>query len=392
MSSPSKNTIDISKVTDDFQGMEVKTSKRRNSPGSKSPTLQTSLGRAHVYYIDANGIKVFLGSADDRTKLTHFSSVARQQLISYRYGKIANMGASREVVLSCVDYDAGRLVLRYINDNDIHKPKPLYFDLLGTSPSFPFACKVHHATNVFRIGREVRGNELRGYLLTYIHRITKVTFAEFQVVCETLFFDSGLMKHALNKVAFHTLKGWIEQDELAQIDTYCRASDAYKNTNLVEQIEAIFQLEMKKEEAMKKAADARAVAENLVVVNASVAGMPLVLSSELKKVTATQPAGEQSLNAATDPAAFDKSHQRTSSKDIARSDKNHKKAFGNVGGKVGAIKAAPGLAQLKAKSQNMTKEVAGVKDDNATIAPTEAAAEIEVKATRKISYAKMLGS
>jgi hypothetical protein len=33
------------------------------------------------------------------------------------------MGTDREVIIPTVDYDAGRLVLKYINENAIHSPK-----------------------------------------------------------------------------------------------------------------------------------------------------------------------------------------------------------------------------------------------------------------------------
>jgi hypothetical protein len=200
-----KTNNSSSKIPDNNADMTVTARERATALANQFPP-QTSVGNAHIFYFNPNGGKIFLGTAENRTKLVHFSNAARDQLIKIdpQTGKPKNMGTDREVIIPTVDYDAGRLVLKFINENAIHSHKQLSSALLPTSCPLSFTSKVFQACNAFRIPRELRGNEIREHLLSQIRGLRYLTLADFQHVCENVHFDTGLVHIMCNKVAFHT--------------------------------------------------------------------------------------------------------------------------------------------------------------------------------------------
>jgi hypothetical protein len=236
-------------------------------------TASERVDNAHIFVFKPNGGKLFLGTADNQAKLVRFSGAAREQF-------------AREVIIPPVDYDAGRLVLKYINENDIHSPKPLALSSLPAHAPLSFACNVYHACNAFRIPRDLRGNEVREHILFSIRGLKNVTLADFQSVCESVHFDAGLMRVLFNKVAYHTMKHWISEHELACIWEYVNLPST-AHLSLVGKTEEVWQ------EVWDRASDDEQFAFceehglQVVVVHQSIAGAPLVLSSGSKK-----PAGQ----------------------------------------------------------------------------------------------------
>lgn len=271
----------------------MKLSELRPAPGTKVDPKIASSGTTHLFYHNHDGTKTSLGTFDDRIKLIHFSGVAHDQIVRFETNpdKVKAAGSTREVNFFSVDLDAGRIVLDYINNNNIHNPLPLSLNLLPARAPFAISCKVHHACNTFRIVRAARGEQLRDHIARHIRHTKAATFLDFKLACDWLFFDTGLMKLMLQKVAYHTLKEWIDQHELGRMWRYCTQSDRTKGSNLVERLNVVF-AELERQEREKAAGDA-------TVVHKSVAGAPVDLTSSPQK-GAVAAAGAQ---AASSPAS-----------------------------------------------------------------------------------------
>jgi hypothetical protein len=338
---PSNKSDSSVKITDKLTNMGVTVSEHASGPERKSPK-QISAGNAHLFFFKPNGGKLFLGTADDRGKLVRFSNVARDQLvkINVQSGKPKNMGNDREVIIPAVDYDAGRLVVRYINENSIHNPKQLSLALLPAHFPLSFACKVYQACNSFRIPRDLRGNEVREHILSQIRGLRNVNLTEFQSVCETLHFDVGLMRVMCNKVAFHTFKKWISEHELSCIWEYINLPST-AHLGLVGQTEEVWQDVWDRASDEEQCAFREEHGLQIVVVHQSVAGAPLVLSSGSKKPVLKINTGDQSVHNVA------RMHQRVPSNDddnLSTTAAVENKVSGNIG----AIKVAPSLAQATA--------------------------------------------
>jgi hypothetical protein len=213
-----------------------------SSPSKKPSSIPNNPGSVNIFYNASPGNKVFLGTVSDRSKLAQFSLIARDQLVKEdaRASKSSKSSIQHTVVLGRIDHEAGLLVLEYINNGDIAKPKPVTYDLLPANSTLALRCKVHQACNAFRIPHRLCGDEFRDRLCFEIRHLPVVTFADFQLVCDTVPFDAGLMNVMQNKVAYHTLRGWITEHELACIWEYVSKSDAVKGSNYVERINANF--------------------------------------------------------------------------------------------------------------------------------------------------------
>ena len=225
-----------------LEEIELEATNNELSPSKMPSDIPTIPGSANVFYHASPGNKVFLGTVNDRSKLAHFSLIAREQLVKEdaRASKSSKTSIQYTVVLGRVDHQAGLLVLKYINDSDVQHPKPIAYDLLPADSTLALRCKVHQACNTFRIPHRLCGDEFRDRLCFEIRHLSVVTFADFQLVCETVPFDAGLMNVMQNKVAYHTLRGWITEHELACIWEYVSKSDAVKDSNYVERINTDF--------------------------------------------------------------------------------------------------------------------------------------------------------
>jgi hypothetical protein len=368
-------------TSDKLTNMSITASERAPAPASNSPP-QTSVGNAHIFYFKPNGGKIFLGTAENRTKLAHFSNAARDQLIKIdpQIGKLKNMGNDREVIISPVDYDAGRLVLNFINENAIHTPKQLSSALLPTNCPLSFTCKVVQACNAFRIPRELRGDEIRKALLSRTRGLRYVTLADFQNVCENVHFDAGLVHVTCNKVAFHTWKKWISEHELACIWEYINLpATAY--LGLVAKMEEVWDEVWLKAPEEEQDAFREEHGLQVVVLHRSVAGAPLVLSSGPKKPILKINTGSLITHKVPEPV-----DQR-----LPSDDHDKPSTTAAVENKVGGSKAALSLAQVKAApslAQQKASESNGADDKD-----KKAAAPVDKKApARQFSYAKALGN
>lgn len=189
-------------------------------------------------YTTNDGKKKLLGTVANRSKLLQFSHAARQAL------------PARELVLEGVDEAAGRTIIAWINGNSLTRPKPLLFRLLGSNPQFVDGCKIHHASYMFQLRRDLRGDDIRNRLFEYIRAIRNVTLAEFQMVQLWLYFDSGLVLEMKRKIAYHTVREWIPDEERGQLMYYFLGHDVSNGTTLVKEmveLEAFYTAEVARE-------------------------------------------------------------------------------------------------------------------------------------------------
>jgi hypothetical protein len=378
--SSSKTNNSSSKIRDNHTNMTVTACERATALANQFPP-QTSVGNAHIFYFKPEGGKIFLGTAENRTKLVHFSNAARDQLIKVdpQTGKPKNMGNDREVIIPTVDYDAGRLVLKFINENAIHSPKALSSALLPTNCPLSYTCKVFQACNAFRIPRELRGNEIREHILSQIRGLRYVILADFQHVVENVHFDAGLVHIMCNKVAFYTWKKWTSEHELACIWEYINLP-ATAHLDLAAKMEEVWNEVWLKAPEEEQDAFREQYGLQVVVVHQSAADAPLVLSSSPKKPVLKVNTGSQSGRKVAAPVV-----QRVPSDDHGNSS-----TTAAVENKVGKIKAAPSLAQVKAAPSLAQAKVASqqkTEEKKATSAPAD-----KKEPARQFSYTKALGN
>jgi hypothetical protein len=342
------------------------------SPSNKTrsnPSITQKLAKMGVTASERvdkpNRGKLFLGTADNQAKLVRLSGVAREQL-------------TREVIIPPVDYDAGRLVLEYINENDVHNPKPLGLSSLSPHAPLSFACKVYHACNAFRIPRDLRGNEVREYILFSIRGLKNVTLVDFQSVCESVHFDPGLMRVIFNKVAYHIMKKRISEYELSCIWEYVNLPST-AHLSLVGKIEEVWQEVWDRASNDEQFAFREEHGLQIVVVHQIVAGAPLVLSPGPKKPVLKINTGTQSgrkVAESVDQRRPSDSSDNSSTTIAAEKEVGTTKAAPSLAN----VKAAPSLAQAKATAQQKTAESKKV------VAPAEK------KPAGVFSYAKALGN
>jgi hypothetical protein len=197
-----------------------------NSPANPS----RSINAVDVYYLDG-GTKTLLGVASDKVKLARFSTTASLQLRVKRgrfaeedvYSTADDGDRKLEILLELpIDYEAGLLILRWINGNSIYVAKPLNYDV-PPAFSFGFYCKIHAATRVFRIRREMSGSRVREILEEYIGGLQQPGFDEFRIANEQLEFDPPLIYLMRSQVvSVHLVKG-LAEGEYGRIMEYCAA-------------------------------------------------------------------------------------------------------------------------------------------------------------------------
>jgi hypothetical protein len=133
-----------------------------------------------------------------------------------------------------LDYEAGLLILRWINGNSIYAAKPLIFDA-PTKFSFDFYCKIHRATHVFRMRRELEGSRVRKVLEEYIGGLRQPTFVDFRIANEEIEFDPPLIYLMRSQVvSVHLVEG-LAEGEYGRIMEYCEA----QGENLLKEMKAI---------------------------------------------------------------------------------------------------------------------------------------------------------
>lgn len=261
---------------------------------SKEPSIKfTTLDNVNVFYYARAGNKIFIGTIDDGTKLAHFSLIACDQLLlaDARSSKSANKDNKREVTIGRVDREAGLLLLKYINSNNINYPEPITYDLFPTDSTLALRCRVHHACNVFRIPRQLCGDDFRDRLCFDIRQLPTVTCPDLALVCETSYFDAGLTNVMQNKVAYHTLRGWVTEQELACIWEFVSKCDAIKGSNYIERINAIFEKLQADAAARGKVFNSGWCAEGVTPGQSSGAGKSMVMPTR-PKTMATGSAGK----------------------------------------------------------------------------------------------------
>ena len=446
---------------------------KKEASSSKEPSTKSAIfDKVNVYYYASAGNKIFLGTVDDATKFAHFSLIARDQLHSGEARSEVNKGNQRKVIVGRVDREAALLVLKYINNNSMYQPEPITDAHVPTDSTFALRCKVHHACNVFRIPRQLCRDDLRDRVCFEIRQLPTVTCADLQLICETAYFDAGLMNIMQNKVAYHTLRGWMSEHELACIWQFVSEHDKVKGSNYVERINAVFEKlqanaaargsvfssgwcaegvtpgqprgagqsvvmpTRPKNMAARTARNAAVISteaaaedqgarghsaqvnepevEEITFVRPSTAGPPLDLSAAPKN-TNTKFTGKARSTSMSNPKTVLKPSNAASSTDAdkinwsATGTAPPNKPFGNVGGTISAMKAAPGLGKGKGKleiavpepkeedKEGESKEEHG-KDkgrgkgkENITMTEATPSAGSPSTPGGKMSYAQMLG-
>jgi hypothetical protein len=205
----------------------------QNDPQLSRKELATPLklpNAVDIYYLDGD-TKTFLGVAKDKALLARFSTTAGHQ---HRGTAENTSGTQHEVVLGPLDHAAGLLVLRWINKNNVHVPRPLIYDMPAKF-TFDLYCKVHHATQVFRVRRELRGSRVRELLVEHIGSLQHPSFGDFKLAEEQLKFDPPLIYLMRSQVlSVHLVSGLAEGD-YDRIVQYC----ATKGMRLLEEMDAI---------------------------------------------------------------------------------------------------------------------------------------------------------
>jgi hypothetical protein len=196
-------------------------------PPQHSPTPSKSPEAIDIYYLNGDN-KIFLGTANDKVTFARFSSTVKSGTRS------EDPSGQHDVVLENVDHEAGSLILRWINGNNMHASKPLIFDVPATS-SFKFLCKLHRATQVFRVRREFRGNRVRELIVEYIDGLKKPSFGDFELAEEELGFDPPLIYLMRSQVCSVHLVSGLAEGEYARISEYCEA----QGKRLMEEMRAI---------------------------------------------------------------------------------------------------------------------------------------------------------
>jgi hypothetical protein len=201
--------------------------------GNELDPASTSSKTVDVYYIDGSGTKTFLGVAKDRMLLARFSSAASDQLRVAAEGS-KKTDATSEVIVQTLDHAAGLLVLRWINKSNMLMPRPLVFDV-PKQFSFELYCKIHRATHVFYIRRELRDRKVRGSLVEHIGKLRETCFDDFKVAHEQLEFDPPLMYLMRSQVISVHLVSGVAVGEYDRIVAYC----ATQGMRLLKEMDAI---------------------------------------------------------------------------------------------------------------------------------------------------------
>lgn len=393
---------------------------KKEASSSKEPSTKSAIfDKVSVYYCASAGNKIFLGTVDDAPKFAHFSLIARDQLHSGEARSEVNKGIQRRVTVGRVDREAALLVLKYINNNSMYQPEPITDAHVPTDSTFALRCKVHHACNVFRIPRQLCGDDLRDRVCFEIRQLPTVTCADLQLICETAYFDAGLMNIMQNKVAYHTLRGWMSEHELACIWEFVREHDEVKGSNYAERINAVFEKlqanaaargsvfnsgwcaegvtpgqpsgagqsvvmpTRPKNMAAATAGNAAVISteaaaedqgahghsaqadepevEEITFVRPSTAGPPLDLSAAPKNTNTKFTGSTRAVSTSTSKTIFKPSDAAPSTDAdkinwSAPETAPANKPFGNVGSTIGAIKAAPGLGKGKEKLEVAVSE------------------------------------
>jgi hypothetical protein len=101
--------------------------------------------------------------------------------------------------------------------------------------TFDLYCKVHHATQVFRVRRELRGSRVRELLVEHIGSLQHPSFGDFKLAEEQLKFDPPLIYLMRSQVlSVHLVSGLAEGD-YDRIVQYC----ATKGMRLLKEMDAI---------------------------------------------------------------------------------------------------------------------------------------------------------
>lgn len=79
---------------------------------------------------------------------------------------------------------------------------------------------------------------MRNEFLNHIRSIKTVNLNNVKLIFEELYFDQGLMKKMQQKIAVHTLNGWIPDKERGELMNYCLESDQSHGTQLVASMQA----------------------------------------------------------------------------------------------------------------------------------------------------------
>jgi hypothetical protein len=205
-----------------------------SQPSGKEPaTPSEPPNGVDIYYLDGEN-KVFLGVAKDKALLARFSTTAGHQHRATAESSENTSRTQREVVLEPLDHTAGLLILRWINKNNVRVPRPLIYDM-PKKFTFDLYCKVHHATQVFHVRRELRGSRVRELLVEHIGSLQQPSFDDFKLAEEQLGFDPPLIYLMRSQVLSVHLVSGLAEGAYDKIIQYC----ATKGTRLLEEMDAI---------------------------------------------------------------------------------------------------------------------------------------------------------
>ena len=190
--------------------------------------------RVEVIVLDGNTRRPLLANGVNKSKLMHFSDLAKGQL---KPDAIRGRGwPSHGFILvkdqrlgdGHFDEDAARVLLKWIDGNDIEKPKQLTRgvlepDMPGTDKGATFknGVNLYATAHALRIPRQLRGDNVHDSIYLYI-KDAPLRFDEFAQVIEMLAFDEGMVKTAKHNVMFKHVKGGAQETpDFKRIQDYC---------------------------------------------------------------------------------------------------------------------------------------------------------------------------
>jgi hypothetical protein len=209
---------------------EMSISWHQNDPqlsGKEPATPSKSPNGVEIYYLDGEN-RIFLGVAEDKALLARFCTTGGDQL------KAAIESSENELVLEPLDHAAGLIILRWINKNNTYNPRPLAFGV-PEQFSFELFIKIHHATHVFHVRRELRGKKVRQLLVGHINGLRETCFEDFKLAEERLQFDQPLVYMMRSQVLSMHLVSGLAEGEYDKIVQYC----ATKEEGLLKEMDSI---------------------------------------------------------------------------------------------------------------------------------------------------------
>ncbi|KAK0861596.1 hypothetical protein LTR48_006316 [Friedmanniomyces endolithicus] len=175
----------------------------------------------NIYAIDDND-EPKLAASVDHAKLAFFSDLAAAQPKEHTTPESSR--SLRNSITFGKGVADGKAIARigtWMETNSIKDPQQLTLASLNIE-YFDDVVLTYAATYVLRLKRELRGDDVRNAIHSYIHQ-GNLTCDEFVAIVEWLAFDRGLVKTAVHQTMFRACKGGMfVPKEMGLIEEYAK--------------------------------------------------------------------------------------------------------------------------------------------------------------------------